>query len=422
MVLKPRILSKNRLRKLVRQRSLGLSAYRTLSRRLAPATYACKQRRPKGELIWIYAAEVGNIRAINDFARRLIQTRPGCHVLITTLEGTVSADADMIICAKMPSEHPDATDAFVDHWKPDVVIWTWGGLLPNLVLSAANSEAFMMLIDAESDGFDSRRDRWLPEVLRHLIAKFETVIVRSKAAHLRMAQLGRALDTIQQTIPLQPFGRVLPAAESDLSDITHSLAGRPLWLATQITRDEINPVLIAYRQALMAAHRLLLVLDPASRSDVEHAQALGDQSGLRLCRWGIDDLPNENTQILLADPDAGQGLWFRMASVTFLGGSLSPNSPSADPYVAAAHGSAIIYGPHVRPHVDAYTRLMNAGAARIVNDAATLGRAVTQMMAPDQAAQMAVAGWNVVTEGADSLDKIIAIATGRLDALQDGIV
>lgn len=351
----------------------------------------------------------------------MIRTRPGCHVLITAFaDDAPSADTDKVIVAKLPSEHPDATDAFVDHWKPDVVIWTWGGLLPNLILSAAKCGALMMLIDADSDGFDGRRDRWLPEVLRHLIAKFDTVIVRSKAAHLRMAQLGRALDKIQLTVPLRPCGQILPAAESDLSEIAHGLGGRPLWLATQITREEINPVLRAHRQALMTAHRLLLVLDPASLSDVDHAQALADQNGLQLCRWSVDNLPNDNAQILLADTDEDLGLWLRMAPVTFLGGSLNPNSPSTDPYITAAHGSAIIYGPHVGSHVDAYSRLMNAGAARIVNDAATLGRAVTQMMAPDQAAQMAVAGWDVVTEGADSLDSIIGISTAWLDAAQDG--
>ena len=68
------------------------------------------------------------------------------------------------------------------------------------------------------------------------------------------------------------------------------------------------------------------------------------------------------------------------------------------------------------PHVDAFTRLMNAGAARIVNDTASLGRAISQIIAPDHAAQMAMAGWDVVTRGADSLDRIISLVQSRLDA------
>jgi 3-deoxy-D-manno-octulosonic-acid transferase len=373
-------------------------------------------------MIWIHAAEAGNNRALNDLAHRLVTMRHGCNVMITAAHGGFNRrGSDAVILEDLPNEHPDAANAFVSHWKPDVVIWAWGGLRPNLILSAAASGAYMMLIDGESDGFDSRRDRWLPEVPRRLVAEFKTIMVRSQAAHLRMAQLGCPLDRIKLTAPLRPFGRMLPATERDLNEVTQALGGRPVWLAMQVALDEAGTILKAHRQALMASHRLLLILHPA---DVETAQDITEQAiaaDLRLTRWSAGDIPDDNTQVLIADTGEDLGLWLRMAPVTFLGGSIRPGHESSDPYVAAAHGTAIIYGPHVGSNVDAYGRLMNAGAARIVNDAATLGRAVIQMIAPDQAAQMAMAGWDVVTQGAHSLDNIIATIQDRLDAVQDGL-
>lgn len=401
--------------------SLGLAAYRTLTRRRAPPEFTPSRPRPEGELIWIHAAETGNNRALSDLAHRLISMRHRCNVLMTTGHDTVQIRApEAVIQEDLPVEHPDVTDAFIDHWKPDVVIWAWGGMLPNLILSAAASGASMMLIDADRDGFDSRRDRWLPEVLRHLVAQFDTIIVRSQAAHLRLAQLGCALDQIELAPPLRPFGRMLPAIDSDLNDMTQALGGRPVWLAMQITQGEVETILSAHRQALMASHRLLLILVPA---DIETAQSIAektDQRGLRTASWSAGDMPDDNTQVLQADTTEDLGLWLRVAPVSFLGGSLRPGQDSCDPYMAAAHGTAIIYGPHTGSNVEAYTSLMNAGAARIVNDAVTLGRAVMQMIAPDQAAQMAMAGWDVVTQGADSLDKIIDSVQARLDAIQDG--
>mmetsp|Transcript_23247 Transcript_23247/g.40023 ORF Transcript_23247/g.40023 Transcript_23247/m.40023 type:complete len:343 (+) Transcript_23247:6322-7350(+) len=337
-------------------------------------------------------------------------------------DGFNSRGSDAVIREDLPNEHPDVTDAFVAHWKPDVVIWAWGGLRPNLILSAAASGAHMMLIDAAYDGFDSRRDRWLPEVPRRLVAQFDSVSVRSKAAHLRLAQLGCALDKINTTEPLRPFGRMLPASDSDLNDVTEALGGRPVWLATNVAQDEVAPILKAHRQALMASHRMLLILHP---SDPENATVITEQahtSGLRTACWSVGDMPDDNTQVMIADTGEDLGLWLRVAPVSFLGGSLRPGHDSCDPYMAAAHGTAIIYGPQVGANVDAYSSLMNAGAARIVNDADTLGRAVMQMIAPDQAAQMAMAGWDVVTEGADSLDSIITRVQDRLNAVQDGTV
>ncbi len=399
---------------------LGLKAYRTLTRRRTPSAFQPANPRPGGELVWIHAAGPGKNRALSDLALRLVDMRDGCTVLLTATHSlSQSGLSAMILKEDVPDEHPDVTDAFAKHWKPDVVIWAWGGLRPNLIQSAADSGAKMMLIDADENGFDSRRDRWLPEVPRQLVARFDTVIVRSQTAHLRLAQLGCPFKKIKQAPPLRPFGRMLPVATNHLNDVTQALGGRPVWLAMQIAPEEAGNVLAAHRQTLMASHRLLLILHPANPAAVPGIVAEAETAGLRTLLWSDGALPDDNTQVLIDDTTEDLGLWLRIAPVSFLGGSLVPGQQSCDPYTAAAHGTAIIYGPHTGTNVDAYTSLMNAGAARIVNDATTLGRAVIQIMAPDQAAQMTMAGWEVVTESADSLDSIIAHVETHLDALQD---
>ncbi len=401
--------------------SLGLSAYRTLSGRRAAPDFAPQRDRPRGELVWIHSAEPGNNRALNDLGHRLAGSRHGCHVMLTAGEGSFGdRGAEAVHVKDLPPDHPTTTEQFVAHWAPDVVIWAWGGLRPNLVLAAADSGAHMLLVDAAREGFDGRRDRWLPEVPKRLVSLFDHVIARDQKAHLRLAQLGRGLDTIELASPLHPFGRMLPAAESDLTEMTEALRGRPSWLAANVTRGEIGMVLQAHAQSLKASHRLLLFLHLAQAADAETARAALAQRGMRVADWADGEMPDDNCQVLLTDGEDDLGLWLRLAPVTCLGGSLQPGHAVCDPYSAAAHGTAIIYGPHVGAQADAFTRLMNAGAARIVNSADTLGRSVSQMIAPDHAAQMAMAGWDVVTQGADSLDRIIDLVQSHLDARQEG--
>jgi 3-deoxy-D-manno-octulosonic-acid transferase len=62
-----------------------------------------------------------------------------------------------------------------------------------------------------------------------------------------------------------------------------------------------------------------------------------------------------------------------------------------------------------------YSRLAAAGAARIVNDADALTTAVSRLIAPDQAATMAHAGWDVISEGAALADRIIDLTQDALD-------
>jgi len=104
--------------------------------------------------------------------------------------------------------------------------------------------------------------------------------------------------------------------------------------------------------------------------------------------------------------------------VSFLGGSLLIGRGDIDPLEAAALGSAVLYGPRVGRYLQSYSRLASAGAARIINDSAALGMAVTRLVAPDQAAIMAHAGWDVVSEGAALMDRITVLVQDTLDTQQ----
>lgn len=401
--------------------SIGLAAYRTMSGRRAAPQFAPQQARPRGELVWIHAAEVGKNRAVLDLALRLVNLRHGVHVVLTAEQGGFDTGmSEFVHVQDLPGDHPTFAANFVQHWRPDVVIWAWGGLRPNLILAAADSGAYMMLVDAAHDGFDGRRDRWLPEVPKRVIARFDHVIARDTDAHLRVAQLGRPLSAIEIAAPLHPFGQMLHAADSDINDIALALAGRPTWLSARTSREEGRIVLGAHRLAVRTAHRLLLILHATSVPDGAHLMDLAQAAGMRAAYWGAGQMPDDNCQVLIADADDELGLWLRIAPVTFLGGSLRPGQAVCDPYTAAAHGTALIYGPHVGTNAEAFTRLINARAARIVNDKQTLGRAVIQMIAPDQAAQMAMAGWDVVTQGAHTLDRIIDLVQNRLDSGEGG--
>ena len=78
-------------------------------------------------------------------------------------------------------------------------------------------------------------------------------------------------------------------------------------------------------------------------------------------------------------------------------------------------GTAIIYGPNVGRHLAAYSRLVDAGAARIVRDTESLSGAVTQLLAPDRAAAMAHAGWDIVSSSAMVADEIVETVQDCID-------
>ncbi|MEQ6249738.1 glycosyltransferase N-terminal domain-containing protein [Sulfitobacter sp. HNIBRBA3233] len=401
--------------------TLGLTAYRALMRRGEATLPKRDVPRPSGELLWVHCGTPDDFIAVQDLALRQMSSREGLCVLITFAEEPRSSLRDLaaeyrgVILDVLPSEHPDSVTAFLDHWQPDCCLWTWGGLRPNLVIATSDRDVPLLLVNADAHGFDRQRDRWLPDVTRALLPRFAAVMARTPEAARRLTQLGLNRDDIALTAPLSAGSQALPCNETDITELAAACVGRPIWFANGVQQDELQTVLAAHRQALRLSHRLLLILRPAGRTAIALAHEQARAREFRTLSWDDGQFPDETTQVLITEDLADVGLFYRMAPVSFLGGSLVAGELGCDPLEAAALGSAVLYGPRVGQYLQSYSRLANAGAARIINDSSALGTAVTRLVAPDQAALMAHAGWEVISEGAALSDRITDLVQDTLD-------
>ena len=114
----------------------------------------------------------------------------------------------------------------------------------------------------------------------------------------------------------------------------------------------------------------------------------------------------QEQQAYVADIQGELGLWYRIAPLTFMGGTLSEGG-AASPLEPIVLGSAIIHGPRKAPHEARYTRLADAQACREVRTAGELGVAVGALISPEQTARMAMAGWAEITQNAEIINDLI---------------
>jgi 3-deoxy-D-manno-octulosonic-acid transferase len=85
----------------------------------------------------------------------------------------------------------------------------------------------------------------------------------------------------------------------------------------------------------------------------------GLQAGLR----SRDELPASTTDIYVADTMGELGLFYRLAPIVFMGGSLVPHG-GQNPIEAIKLGASIVHGPHVFNFTELYDALDRAGGAR----------------------------------------------------------
>ncbi|MBY0407430.1 MAG: hypothetical protein K2Q01_07040 [Rickettsiales bacterium] len=109
--------------------------------------------RPKGTLLWLHAASVGEANSILLLLQKIHEAVPALHVLLTT--GTVTSAALMqqrlppgMIHQYLPVDTPRATDRFITHWQPDLAFWVESELWPNLIRTADAYDCFTGIINA----------------------------------------------------------------------------------------------------------------------------------------------------------------------------------------------------------------------------------------------------------------------------------
>ncbi|MCC1492141.1 3-deoxy-D-manno-octulosonic acid transferase [Cognatishimia sp. F0-27] len=392
-------------------RPLSLTAYAAWARSHAASDQpAPLPPRPPGPLILAVGAEHRRSRGLSSLCARVQQTSPD---LVIACTGNIRAEDDWL-SVTLPADRPADAERFVSALSPDIALLCGQTVRPALIAALRAHGTHILALDIGDAPLDSPAPRWLPDPVPAALALCDAVHVIDQSAARRLRRAGLPADMIRTSGPLNEAPVPPDCADAALEELSATLSGRPVWLAAHLRASETGDVLRAHSRAVRLSHRLLLIAVPHNSEEATAIDAIIAASGIRCARWDNGELPDDNTQILLTEGPEELGLWYRAAPLGFLGGSLVPGYGGHDPLSAAALGTAILYGPNVGRHLDAYSALVAAGAARIVRDADSLGTAVSHLIAPDQAASMAMAGWTVISDGAALTDRLV---TELLDVL-----
>lgn len=398
-------------------RSLSLAAYRVLSWGVANTGVQPTTPRPEGELLWIHVNSRDRLKVIDDICQRILEARPGLSLLLTAppdadLAEWTDCNAPIL---NLPVEQASAARGFLQHWRPTMGLWVGGGLMPNIITQASESHVPLILIEAQPEAKPARSGRWLPDITRFTLDCFQQILAPTDEVARQIRRLGIPSDKITVSPRLRVSPVPHPWPEDELIEANHMLAGRPVWVAAWVRNTEFISVLTAHQQAMRMLPRLALILHVADKSEMTPLQQRLEAMDLRCASWDDGQPVEDTTQVILSAVTEDLGLWHRVSSVSFMGNSLERGAGGHDPLISTALGSAVVHGPHVQDFKESYDQLDQAGAAMPVRSATELGDAVVAMLAPDRSANMALAGWQVVTDGAPQSDQVVEMVLDVLD-------
>lgn len=367
-------------------------------------------------LIWLVAnsaAEVGPGPAIAEELSR--RTGEPVHVLATTTrdEPLCPGVAEQVLHPQAPPETETGVLQFLRDWAPDFGIVLGTPNRPSLVTLALRRKIPMY------QAFADRRPEASGRFPQYL-AGFDTCLAPSAAvANLLRAQFKSGRVSVEISGPLSDTVYALGANAAETDDIAALLGGRPVWLAAGIGPAEVSLIEAAHRKAFRSAHRLLLLLAPRSAEDADTIAQRFEELRWQVARRSREEEPDADIQVFLADIPGELGLWYRVAPVSFMGGTFFPEDIPSDPFAPAALGSAVLHGPFTGDSPWRYLRLDNQNASVLVRNADELGEAIITLLAPDKAASLAQAGWAVTTESAHVVERLAELMEEHLDAIEE---
>jgi 3-deoxy-D-manno-octulosonic-acid transferase len=364
--------------------------------------------RPHGPMVWIHGASVGEVLA----SAALIERLRALNIRILLTSGTVTSAAIVakrfppdIIHQYVPFDSPRYVARFLDHWRPSLALFIESDLWPNLILQSAARRLPMVLINGRMSQRSFPRWRRVHGTISAILEKFDICLAQSDTDAERFSALG--CPNVITTGNLKLDVPAPPADPDKLDRLLSLTRGRPIIVAASTHPGEEEILIAAHRTLAGFFPGLLTVIVPRHPDRGPPVWRLVDAAGLKATLRSRDELPNASTDIYVADTMGELGLFYRLAEIVFMGGSLVPHG-GQNPIEAIKLGASIVHGPHVFNFADVYESLDSTGGARMAEAEEALVKQLGQLLASrDTSAAMSAASRRVVEELGGALERTL---------------
>lgn len=341
--------------------------------------------------VWIHATTPEHGAAAEVLAETLATLPDAPKALVT---GTARVPG--------PADDPRTLDGMFDQVSPSLVVLI-GSLLPLPLIDRARARGVpMMLVDTE-DPVPAGGWRIVPGYTRAVLKRFTQIHTRDTHSAAALPRAVHEAVTVRDTGTLARWPTARPCNQGELESLRAALGTRPVWYACALPESEQAAILAAQAQLLRRSQRLLLVLHPRSLAQVGEIVRQAGAAGLSVSLAPDGDDIDETSQVHIVDPDDPAGVFLRLSSICWLGGTLSPGLPVPVVTEAIALGSALIFGSAAPPEGrDLLDRLQALGGGLRISQGSELASAVAHFLGPDTGAQAALRAWTLASAGAEA--------------------
>jgi 3-deoxy-D-manno-octulosonic-acid transferase len=377
--------------------------------RVAERRGIASRRRPHGPLVWVHGASVGEILSVMPLLDRIRAS--GFAILLTS--GTVTAARlaqrrlpEDVLHQFAPLDSPAFVHRFLDHWHPGLALLAESELWPNMITETARRGIPLVMINGRLSKRSFERWKLFGRTAAALLSNIDLCLAQETDDARRLAQLGapQVFTTGNLKFDVPPP----PADPMALSALKRATRGRAIVLAASTHQGEETMIIEAHRRLRRTAPNLLTIIAPRHPERGRAVAGEAEEAGLLALMRTRAQLPDSGIEIYVADTIGELGLFYRLAPIVFVGGSLVKHG-GQNPIEPAKLDCAILHGPHVSNFAAIYAELNRARGAATVTDVDSLTNSIERLLYdPNLVSQMAETAHTTVLRLCGALERTFA--------------
>lgn len=339
------------------------------------------KKRPNGNVVWFHAASVGESVSIIPLIQQMKEKYSSLNFLITT--GTVTSSKILesrlpknVIHQYVPIDRTVCVDRFLNNWKPKLAFFVESELWPNLIIQTHKTGCTLIQINARISAHSFTKWKKYPDIIKSMLECFSISIAQSEVDKERLSALGAkktiCLGNLKFAAP------TLPADPSETGKVLSMLGSRNIWLAASTHEGEEEFIIRAHKILKAKYPDLLTIIAPRHAvRGAEIAQFLKSEK-LQFVQRSKNEIITPQAEIYLADTMGELGIFYRLANIVFMGGSLVEHG-GQNPLEAARLECAILTGTHFQNFKRIYSEMIENNCVQVVSGGGDLAAKISEM-------------------------------------------
>lgn len=334
---------------------------------------------PHTPSIWVHAVSVGEVAAAIHLIKKLRDNYPEFPILVTTITATgaahiTAANIVGVTHLYLPYDLPQAMQRFFKTSQPVIGIIFETELWPNMLHIAAQKKIPLCLLNARLSANSAKKYRYIASLTKNMLQSFEIIAAQFSIDAERFANLGAKKVITAGSIK---FDMQLPANLNEkIAQFKFAFKDRFIWVAASTHEAEEKIILTCHQALLKIVPTALLILVPRHPERFATVYKTIAQNFV-VTSYTHNGLCTPATQIFLGDVMGELLLFYALAEVAFVGGSLAPigGHNCIEP---AALAKALIMGPYFFDCEGIVKLFLKNNAIEIVHNGAELQTALLQ--------------------------------------------